>query len=158
MELLDFQQSASDQVADRVVAYAASPIRIGHKGVERQVPFLQLINSITASGKTLILADAVSTIAMRLPLKPVVMWLSKASVVVAQTYKNLAAGGAYHDLLEDFEIMTLADYKGAELQASASSFLFFATVGTFNQEKKDEGTLNVFKSAIDEANVSRGIP
>lgn len=154
MELLDFQQSASDQVADRVVAYIGSPIRVGRRGAERQVPFLQLINSITASGKTLILADAVSTIAKRLPLKPVVMWLSKASVVVAQTYANLAAGGAYHDLLEDFEIMTLADYKESELRASASSFLFFATVGTFNQEKKDEGSLNVFKSAIDEANVS----
>lgn len=154
MELLDFQQPASDQIADRFIDYAASPIRIGRKGAERQVPFLQLLNSITASGKTLILADSVSAIAKRLPVKPIVLWLSKASVVVAQSYAALDAGGAYHDLLEDFIVSTLADYSEAELKSCNESLLYFATVGTFNQEKKEGGTLNVFKSAIDEAQTS----
>jgi len=154
MELLDFQQIAADQLADRVVAYMAEPVRLGRKGSERQIPFLQILSSITASGKTLVLADSVSSIAKRLPLKPIVLWLSKASVVVAQSYSNVAAGGAYHDLLEDFEVKTLADYDESELRHSVRSFLYFATVGTFNQEKKGEGTLNVFKSAIDDANRS----
>lgn len=154
MELLDFQQLASNQLADRVLAYIIEPITIGRKGSERHVPYLQLLSSITASGKTLVLADAVSAVAKGLPLKPVVLWLSKASVVVAQSYANLAPGGAYHALLDDVEVRTLADYDETELRNSASSFLYFATVGAFNQEKKEKGTLNVFKSAIDEANRS----
>ena len=151
MELLDFQQAASDQIADRLVEYAAAPIRIGRRDAQRQIPFLQILSSITASGKTLVLADAVSSVAKRLPLRPVVLWLSKASVVVAQSYANLAPGGAYHHLLDDFEVRTLADYDESELDSTQGAFLFFATVGTFNQEKKGEGTLNVFKSAIDDA-------
>lgn len=68
MELRPFQQAAANQLADRVVSYAAEPVRIGRKGKERQVPFVQILKSITASGKTLVLADAVSSIAKRLPM------------------------------------------------------------------------------------------
>src|SRR4051812_19717397 len=128
MELLDFQQHASDQIADRVIEYLQSPVRAGRKGSERQIPFLQLLNSITASGKTLILADSVSAIAKRLPVKPVVLWLSKASVVVAQSYAAVDAGGAYHDLLEDFRVFTLADYNESEVRSCRESLLYFATV------------------------------
>ena len=154
MDLIEFQQTASNQISDRVLAYLAEPISIGRKASQRQVPFLQLLNSITASGKTLVLADAVSNIAKGLAVKPVVLWLSKASVVVAQTYANLDAGGSYHELLEDFDVNTLAEYAESDLRSTPNSLLFFATVGTFNQEKKDEGSLNVFKSAIDDASVS----
>ena len=57
IELLDFQQQASDQIADRVLEYAAAPVRVGKGDKQRQIPFVQLLNSITASGKTLILAE-----------------------------------------------------------------------------------------------------
>ena len=67
----------------------------------RVVPFYQALASITASGKTVILADAVSTICTLLPIPPVVLWLSKGKVVVDQTYANLAPGGKYHHLLGD---------------------------------------------------------
>src|SRR5438105_624956 len=109
IELLEFQERAATQIADRVIAYYAEPVSVG-RGKQRRIPFIQLLSSITASGKTLILADAVSSIAKQLPVKPVVLWLSKASVVVAQTYANLNAGGAYHELLDGFEVHTLADY------------------------------------------------
>lgn len=154
IELLEFQERAATQIADRVIAYSAEPVKVGRGDKQRRIPFIQLLSSITASGKTLILADSVSSIARQLPLKPVVLWLSKASVVVAQTYANLDAGGAYHELLEGFEVHTLADYDEQALRSSADAFLFFATVGTFNQEKKGGGTLNVFKSAIDQAEKS----
>lgn len=154
LELLDFQEKAANQIADRAISYIGAPVRVGRANAQIQVPFIQLLNSITASGKTLILADAVSAIAKHLPLKPVVIWLSKASVVVSQTYLNLDAGGAYHNLLEDFEVSTLADYDEADLTNSPNSFLFFATVGTFNQEGRGDSGLNVFKSAIDDASRS----
>jgi type III restriction enzyme len=152
MELLDFQEEASNKLGERVVDYLGEPFVIGRLGRDqRRVPFLQLLSSITASGKTLILADAVSMIAKQLAVRPVVLWLSKATVVVAQTYANLNAGGQYHDLIDDFEVRTLAEYDESELRNTTSSFLFFTTVGTFNQGAKEAGALNVYKSAIDEA-------
>jgi len=152
--LLDFQTSASELMANRVIEYMAAPISMG-RGMElHRVPFLQALNSITASGKTLILADAVSAIAQRTVPKPIVLWLSKASVVVAQSYANLAPGGSYHDLLDNFEVRTLSDYSEEDLATSASSFLYFATVGTFNQRQRADSALNVFKSAIDDAAAS----
>ena len=154
IELLEFQEQAANQIAERVAAYAAEPVKVGRGEKQRRIPFLQLLSSITASGKTLILTDAVSSIAKQLPVKPLLLWLSKASVVVAQTYANLDAGGAYHELLDGFSVQTLADYDEQELRSSNDAFLFFATVGTFNQEKKGGGTLNVFKSNIDEADKS----
>lgn len=151
MDLLDFQMAASNQIADRVVEYMNAPLFVGRSGQQRKIPYIQLLNAITASGKTLILADSVSSIAKQMPIKPVVLWLSKASVVVAQSYAKLDAGGVYHELLQDVTVHTLADYDESELISNADCFLFFATVGTFNQEKMSQSSLNVFKSAIDEA-------
>jgi type III restriction enzyme len=56
------------------------------------VPFYQNLSSITGSGKTLILADAIEQIRSQLPLEPIILWLSKGKVVVEQTYQNLSAG------------------------------------------------------------------
>jgi type III restriction enzyme len=151
ISLLEFQTEASQSISDRVVAYIDEPLRMGKAGAQHNIPFIQLLSSITASGKTLILADAVSDIAQRTVPKPVVLWLSKATVVVAQTYANLDDGGRYHGLLVDFEVQTLSDYDDDALRNSSSSMLYFATVGTFNQKQKASSGLNVFKSAIDEA-------
>lgn len=154
MELLDFQEEASNQLAQRTVQYINEPVTVGKGGKQRKIPYLQLLSSITASGKTLVLADGVSSIAKHLAIKPVVLWLSKASVVVAQSYANLANGGAYHSLVDEFEVQTLAELRETDLHDSKQPFLLFATVGTFNQGKKGDGSLNVFKSAIDEAALS----
>lgn len=151
IDLYEFQATASDQIADRVVEYYADPLEIGRGGKRRCIPFIQLLSSITASGKTIILADAASSIAKQLPVKPVVLWLSKATVVVEQTYASLDAGGALHDLIEDFVVQPLADYDPVEVADAENPFLFFATVGTFNQKDKEEGSRRVFKSAIDDA-------
>ncbi|HEY5025564.1 MAG TPA: DEAD/DEAH box helicase family protein [Acidimicrobiales bacterium] len=148
IELLDFQITASDQIVTRVVEYTEEPIQVGRGDSRRTIPFLQLLNSITASGKTLILADAVSSIAKHTVPKPVILWLSTRSVVVAQTFANLEPGGAYHDLLEDFAVRALADFDLTELTTASDSFLFFATVGAFN---RSDTSLNVYKSAIDDA-------
>lgn len=151
LNLYEFQASASDQIADRVIEYYFKPLEIRSGNDLRRVPFIQFLSSITASGKTVVLADSVSTIARQLPIKPVVLWLSKATVVVEQTYASLDAGGALHDLIEDFVVRPLSDYDADELAESAEAFLFFATVGTFNQKDKAQGTRRVFRSAIDEA-------
>jgi type III restriction enzyme len=151
IELYEFQAKASDSIAERVVQYLGDPLRIKRKGVETRIPFIQLLNSITASGKTVILADAVSSIAKQLPVAPVVLWLSKATVVVEQTYAALDAGGAYHSLLDDFQVWPLADYDAEEVKDTDSSLLLFATVGLINQRDKEHGDRRVFKSSIDDA-------
>ena len=154
IEPYEFQATAADQLADRIMAFYKDPLEVGRGGKNRRVPFIQLLSSITASGKTIILAEAVSTIAKQLPLKPVVLWLSRATVVVEQTYAALDAGGALHSLINDFVVRPLADYDASELRESSNPFLFFATVGTFNQKDKEQGSRRVFRSAIDDATQS----
>jgi len=151
IELYEFQAQAADQIADRVAAHVLDPLEIGRSSNRRRVPFIQFLSSITASGKTIILADAVASIAKQIPMQPVVLWLSKATVVVEQTYATLDGGGLLHPLISDFEIRLLADYDATEVSQTDAPYLFFATVGTFNQKDKEQGSRRVFRSAIDDA-------
>lgn len=126
----------------------------GPRSEQRVVPFFQALSSITASGKTIILADAVSSIAEAWPVKPVVLWLSKGKVVVEQTYDNLLPGGKYNHFLKDFEIRALAELDANELAENPRAFVFFATVGTFNQKDKERGSLLIYRSEVDTTEVS----
>ena len=151
IELYPFQAAASNQIADRVIAYHEDPLFVGRSDSMRRVPFIQFVSSITASGKTIILAHAAWSIAEQLPIKPIVLWLSKATVVVEQTFASLDVGGELHSLIDGFAIRSLAEYDALEVLESADPFLFFATVGTFNQKDKEEGSRRIFKSSIDDA-------
>lgn len=97
--LYPFQQAAADEMAEGVLGYIFEPAMRGAGAKRRPIPYVQFLSSITASGKTVILADAVAQIAAQSPAKPIVLWLSKLSVVVEQTFANLDAGGQYHDLI-----------------------------------------------------------
>jgi type III restriction enzyme len=151
IELKEFQQKAADQIADRFARYYREPPMRGRRGKLRIVPFYQSLDSITASGKTVILADAVSTISTALPISPVVLWLSKGKVVVDQAYANLAAGGKYHHLLGNARFGYLAKYDQADVREAGNPMVYFATVGTFNQKDKEKGERLIFKSEIDTA-------
>lgn len=152
--LYPFQVMASDQIAERITDYLSEPFFVGRGAKRQRVPFVQLLSSITASGKTIILADAVNTIATESAVPPVVLWLSKATVVVEQTYAALAAGGPLNDLIEKFEVAPLEEFDFNRLRDEDCPFLYFATVGTFNRRDKQAGHLHVFRSAIDEAEQS----
>jgi type III restriction enzyme len=151
IELKEFQQKAAEQIADRFAHYYEEPPMRGRRGTLRVVPFYQSLDSITASGKTVMLADAVSTISTLLPIAPVVLWLSKGKVVVDQTYANLAAGGKYHHLLGNARFGYLAKYDQDDVRESKEPLVYFATVGTFNQKDKEKGERLIFKSEIDTA-------
>lgn len=154
IQLFDFQQKAAAQVAERFGRYYANrPVR----GTNRRliaIPFYQALASITGSGKTAILAEAVSQIHPQLPLKPIVLWVSRGRVVVSQTYANLQDGGKYRHLLGDFSIRLLSGYEPMELADDSRSILYFATVGTFNQKDKERGELLIFRAEIDTAEES----
>jgi type III restriction enzyme len=154
IELFQFQQEASARVAERFIEYLDDPVVVGTAKNQRKVPFFQALSSLTASGKTVILADATATVASALPLAPVVLWLSKGTVVVEQAYANLLPGGKYHHILGDFGISTLAEYDAIEVEESLRPLIFFATVGTFNQKDKENGDRLIYKCSIDTASQS----
>jgi len=150
MELLPFQLEASTQIADRFHNYMDDPLTITRT---RLIPFYQNLSSITGSGKTLILSDAVEQIRSRLPLEPIVLWLSKGRVVVWQTFNNLA-NGKYTDLVGGFDVKPLLDCKPADVEDSSRGLILVATVGKFNQRDKEQGDRKIFRIGLDVADKS----
>jgi len=117
------------------------------------IPYYQALASITASGKTVIVACAAADMLPMLETKPIVLWLSKGRVVVDQTLANL--GGKYRHLLADYEdVKLLADYDRDDVEDKGLALVYLATVGTFNQKSKDKGSLRLFRSDIDNADRS----
>lgn len=151
IRLFDFQQRAAAQMAERFARYMADRPLTGTEQNRTYIPFYQALASITGSGKTAILAQAVTEIQPVFPIKPLVLWLSKGRVVVSQTYTNLQDRGKYHHLLSDFAVRLLSEYDVHEVADTSRSFIYFATVGTFNQKDKEKGERLIFRSEIDTA-------
>lgn len=63
IELFEFQQQAADSISERYAEYWDNPAITGRRNNLRALPFFQSLASITASGKTVILAAAVADIA-----------------------------------------------------------------------------------------------
>jgi type III restriction enzyme len=154
IELFEFQYRAASEISNRFAHYWANrPGKIvGTK--TRFIPFYQALASITASGKTVIMAQVVSELLPFLPLKPVVIWLSKGRVVIDQTYANLQDGGKYRHLLSGYRIRLLGEYDPSEVEDPDLALMYVATVGTFNQRDKEAGKLKLFQSEIDTADRS----
>lgn len=155
LELFQFQQIAASQIADRYVEYVSEPIVFGRGANRRDVPFYQSLSSITGSGKTAILAQAVSEIAALSELPPVILWLSKGKVVVQQSYANLADGGKYSHLLADITVRLLSEYDPEDVADSKEALLYFATVGTFNQKDREKSNLKIFAADTDNIESTR---
>lgn len=155
LELFQFQQEAASQIADRYVEYSSEPISFGRGANKRNVPFYQSLSSITGSGKTAILAQAVSEIVAMSELPPVILWLSKGKVVVQQSYANLAAGGKYSHLLTDITVRLLSEYDPEDVANSQEALLYFATVGTFNQKDRENSNLRIFALDTDRIESTR---
>lgn len=154
IELYKFQERAAEQIVDRFRRYYEDPPMRGTQKNRRVVPFYQALSSITASGKTAILAEAVSAMAAVVAVFPIIIWLSKGKVVVEQSYANLAEGGKYHHLLAPAKVSTLAQYDVDDVAEATEPLVYFATVGTFNQKDKEGGDRAIFRSDIDVAETS----
>lgn len=155
LELFQFQQDAASQMADRFTEYSAEPIGFGRGTNRRDVPFYQALSSITGSGKTAILAQAVSEIVALSEVPPVILWLSKGKVVVQQSYANLDSGGKYNHLLQDISVHLLSQYDPADVADSKEALLYFATVGTFNQKNRENSNLKIFSFDTDNIESTR---
>ena len=152
MDLLPFQVEASGQIAESFGKYMENPLTITRSGLDI-IPFYQNLSSITGSGKTLILADTVEQIRSRLPIEPIVLWLSKGRVVVWQTFNNLA-NGKYAGLVGGFDVMPLLECKPADVENSSRGLILVATVGKFNQKDKEKGARKIFQVGLDVASES----
>ena len=155
LELFQFQQIAASQIADRFIEYNSEPIPFGRGSKRRDVPFYQALSSITGSGKTAILAQAVSEIVAMLETPPVILWLSKGKVVVQQSYANLAEGGKYNHLLVDTTVRLLSEYDPQDVANATEGLLYFATVGTFNQKDREKSNLKIFAADTDNIESTR---
>ncbi|MCF8610194.1 hypothetical protein L5G28_08485 [Gordonia sp. HY285] len=155
IELFQFQQKAASQIADRYIEYSTEPISFGRGANRHDVPFYQALSSITGSGKTAILAQAVSEIVELSELSPVILWLSKGKVVVQQSYANLDEGGKYAHLLPGVPVRLLSEYDPADVAESDGALLYFATVGTFNQKDREKSSLKIFAADTDNIESTR---
>lgn len=150
MDLLPFQEAAATQIADRFGEYIIDPLMIDMK---RRVPFFQMLVSITGSGKTLMLADAVSQMRTRVPREPVVLWLSKGRVVVGQTYSNLTSG-KYAANIPGFLVKPLLELAPSYLEDAATPLLLIATVGKFARKDEEGNDRKIFEAQLDLADDS----
>lgn len=153
IELLPFQAKAADTIAKRFVELVADERRPTENKFW-SVPFYQALSALTGSGKTPILADAVAQIRASLSSEPIVLWISKSKAVVDQTFTNLEAGGKYAHLLEGFLVGYLSDLRPDIIREASTPYIALATVGTFNQKGRAEGTLRVHQVDDDKADGS----
>lgn len=151
LALLPFQIKASTEIANKFQLYMKEPLLVKEN---HRVPFYQNLASITGSGKTLILADTVEQLRARLPVEPIVLWLSKGKVVVWQTLANLSSGGKYAHLLGGYHVQPLLECRPSDVEDSLQGLLLVATVGKFNQKDKDQGGRKIFQVGLDDADKS----
>lgn len=149
LELFPFQERAAATIANNVQGYLADPPGFTVNRKPYQVPCFQALSAMTGAGKTAILAASIDLLQQLLPVKPVVLWLSKGKVVVNQTFDNLSPGGKYHELLGGADVYALAEYNPNLVLGANRAALFLATVGTFNRVDKETGTLLVHRSDVD---------
>lgn len=150
MKFFPFQIEAANQIVERFAAYIENPLM---RDRTTPVPFYQNLSAITGSGKTVILADVVEQIRLRLPIEPVVLWLSKGKVVVWQTYTNLSTG-KYSSLLGGYTVKPLLDATPTDIGNSDNGIILVATVGKFNQKDMEKGDRRIFQAELDKANES----
>ena len=150
MDLFKFQEKAASQIATRFADYTANPLMVDRATT---VPFLQTLVSITGSGKTIILADSVAQIRDRMPVQPIVLWVSKGRIVVAQTHANLSSG-RYADKLPGFSVKPLLQVAPADIDDTQQGLVLVATVAKFAVEDEAGSDRKVFEAQLDLASES----
>lgn len=82
---------------------------------------------------------------MHFASEPIVLWMSKAKSVVAQTFTNFSAGGKYHEILDGFRVITMQDLTPFLMADATTPLLVMTTTGLFNNKDQSEGALNIYK-------------
>ncbi len=147
IELKVFQVDSAKLIADRYAYFTNHADRPGRGPKTR--PFFQALSAITGAGKTPILAQAVSLMRLHLSCEPIVLWMSKAKPVVAQTYNNFLPGGKYNEILEGFNVINISGLAPERISDASTPLLIMTTTGLFNNKDQSEGALNIYKRGND---------
>jgi type III restriction enzyme len=151
ISLLPFQIEAATTIADRYRSFVTDPERPAKRGYG-PLPFYQSLQALTGSGKTPILADCVAQMRTAHPIEPIVLWISKAKVVVEQTLANFVDGGKYHHLIDRYTAMALPDCLPGHVEDASQGLILLGTVGTFNS--KERGDRRIFEVQQDKGGLS----
>jgi type III restriction enzyme len=146
LELKTFQAVSAKLIADRYGYFAGHPDR-PRKGTKPR-PFFQALSALTGAGKTPILAQAVSLMRAQFSGEPIVLWMSKARSVVAQTYTNFS-DGKYSHIVEGFQVITVSGLSPSLIEDADTPLLLMTTTGLFNNKDQSEGALNIYKKDND---------
>jgi type III restriction enzyme len=105
-QLFPFQEEAAEALRNAALAWIAQAV---DSGIPRYgtapIPFLSQLKAVTGAGKTPILAEVVGGLG-----DAVVLWTSKSSAVVEQTFNNLR--GRYRSLLPPTDVKIIRDIPG----------------------------------------------
>lgn len=151
ISLLPFQIDASTTIAERYRSFITDTGRPTKRGFG-PLPFYQSLQALTGSGKTPILADSVSQMRTVHPVEPIVLWISKAKVVVEQTLANFVDGGKYHHLIDRFSAIALPEGTPSHVEDASEGLILLGTVGTFNS--KERGDRRIFDVQEDKGGLS----
>jgi type III restriction enzyme len=146
-ELRVFQSNSAKTMADRYAFFANHPDRPrkGNKGR----PFFQALSALTGAGKTPVLAQAMVLMRAHFGMEPIVLWMSKAKSVVAQTYTNFSGGGKYSEIIEDFRVINIQGLTPALIADGTTPLMLMTTTGLFNNKDQAEGALNIYQKDKD---------
>lgn len=147
LELKIFQSDSAKMMADRYAFFANHPDR-PRKGTKAR-PFFQALSALTGAGKTPILAQAVMLMRAHFGMEPIVLWMSKAKSVVAQTYANFSAG-KYSEIVEGFRVINIQELSPQLITDGSTPLLIMTTTGLFNNKDQSEGALNIYKKDNDQ--------
>jgi type III restriction enzyme len=133
--LFPFQEEASQSMLDAALAWMAHAAKNGApRWGDSPIPFLGQLKAVTGSGKTPILAQTVAGIG-----DGVVLWTTRSSAVVEQTYANLT--GRYSSLLpSDVQILREIPSQAVwrELIGGTSGLtIWVLTVASWNEADAD---------------------
>lgn len=148
LELKVFQIDSAKSMADRYSFFASYPDRPS-KGINKPRPFFQALSALTGAGKTPILAQAVMLMRAHFGAEPIVLWMSKAKSVVAQTYTNFSDGGKYSEIIGGFRVINIQNLNPQLITDGSSPLMLMTTTGLFNNKDQSEGALNIYKKDSD---------
>jgi type III restriction enzyme len=146
LELKTFQSKSAEMMAKRYAFFANHPDR-PRKGTKPR-PFFQALSALTGAGKTPILAQAVVLMRAHFGTEPIVLWMSKAKSVVAQTYPNFS-GGKYSEIIEGFRVINIQGLSPQLITDGSTPLLVMTTTGLFNNKDQSEGALNIYQKDND---------
>ena len=142
LELRVFQSDSAKLMAKRYAFFANHPDR-PRRGTKPR-PFFQALSALTGAGKTPILAQAVMLMRSHFATEPIVLWMSKAKSVVAQTYTNFTIG-KYSEIIEDFRVINVPALTPELITDGSTPLIVMTTTGLFNNRDQSEGALNIYK-------------